>query len=489
MRKIEKEQVKKIFFEYYPFIFIFIFVFIFLLNRGTMCDVSGDAADMWETIKTYGMKDMYASYVLYKGFQAVYPYVWLYKMAVFFGVNEWLLVMMFYSLAFSYITTIGFPHLVELFCQIRPVHYRKLILAIVCFYLWVGTGALSQFMIDLPSLMYFLLLTNSALRLYRYGVQWKYLLWCAIWLGMNLGGSGQYTASAFCIIIFLGIVLRKDYCEKKDKKIAGLLENIGLLVFPAGLIKIYNDYFLNVIVGGLRQIGAWIPSNDVWLKIGLSRFMDKYRGGIGASIPSNLNQAIFQAYLGNEIFEQNQSTILAGGYGMSVIEYMGLVLKYPINFALCYLEKLFLILSPDGGAFRFLPLFIFYTLMFIAFKIGISKNKSIKSVFNAKLWIVFAFLWSIVPALVMVLESRYAMQLQGFILAIALCKDELWKKLFNVLYEVRNWKLENVKKIGEGEIPYTLIFYCCFIIACFLHMSSLYELIGVDAEKIMLTFW
>lgn len=489
--KLEKDQIKEIVFACYPFVCVFLAMSVFLINRGTMCDDSGDAAEIWKTIKTYGTNNMYASYVLYKGVQAVYPYVWLYRMAVFFGTNEWLFVMLFYGLVFSYITTIGFPHLVEMFFKINTVHYRKLILGLVCFYFWEKTLALSQLMVDLPGLMYFLLLVNAALKIYRYGVRGKYLFWCSIWLGMNLGGSGQYTAPAYCIIIFLGIVLIKKYSKKRDKNIIKTFKCIAILVFPAVLMKIYNDYFLEAIVGGLRQAGAWIPSNGDWLKIGLSRFMNMYRAKaeLGTVIPSNLNQAIFQAHLGDDIFEQMQSTILAGGYELSVAEYLQLFIKYPLNFALCYLEKFFLILSPDRGSFSFLPLFIFWTMLFIAIKIVITDHKRMISIINVKFWIVFSFLWAVVPALVMVPEMRTVMQIQGFILATALCRNELWNKLSEVFSGIRNWKIRNMRDIREKEIPYTFLCYCCFIVVCFLHISSLYELIGVDANSIMLKFW
>ena len=490
MEKIRpgKEQIKKFVFACYPFVCIFLAMTVFLINRGTMCDGSMDATDIWETIKTYGTDNMHSSYVLYKGIQAVYPYVWLYRMAVFFGTNEWLFVMLFYGLAFSYVTTIGFPHLVEMFFKINTVHYRKLILGLVCFYFWEKTWALSWLMVDLPSLMYFLLLVNAALKIYRHGVRGKYLFWCSVWLGMNLGGSGQYTAPAYCIIVFLGIVLLKYYIKEKDKNIIKLFKCIGILVFPAVLIKTYNNYFLEVIVGGLRQAGAWIPSNGDWLKIGLSRFMNKYRA-MGAAIPSNLNQAIFQAHLGDDVFEQMQSTILAGGYALSVAEYLKLFIKYPLDFALCYLEKFFLILSPDRGSFSFLPLFVFWTMLFIAIKIVFTDHKRMIAIINVKFWIVFSFLWSVIPSLVMVPQMRTAMQIQGFILATALCRNEVWNKLSKVFLGIKNWKIKNIKNIGEKEIPYTLLCYCCFIIICFLHMSSLYELIGVDADNIMLKFW
>ena len=428
---------------------------------------------------------MYPSYVLYKGFLAVYPFVWLYKLAIFLGVNEWLFIKLFYAVAFAYITAVGLPNLIELLTKVTVVHYRKLILAILCFYLWKDTYALSEFMVDIPALMYFLLLVNSALRIYRYGIKIQWMLLTGVWLGLNLGGSGQYTSPALCVCIFLVIVIFKQYYKEEHKHWASILMNIGVLVIPMTAIKKYNDYFLNVIVGGLREAGAWLPTNSDWLEMGFSRLMNIYRTGGGVIIPSNLNQAIFQAELGSDVYAEMRDYILAGGYRLTVTEYLKLVLKHPVDFALCYLEKFFLVLSPDGGAFRFLPLFIFYTLLFITLYLLVTRCKKFEQIFNVRFWIVFAFLWAIVPALVMVTELRFAMQIQGLVMAVAICDDFIWKKAKELCCNIKHidWKFKNKK------IPYIFLLYCVFIVVCFLHMSSLYEGVGVDANSIMMRFW
>ena len=61
------------------FVISFWFVLYQLVQRGTMIDISGDAADIWKSIKTFGTDDLYPSYVLYKGFDSVFPYVSFYR--------------------------------------------------------------------------------------------------------------------------------------------------------------------------------------------------------------------------------------------------------------------------------------------------------------------------------------------------------------------------------------------------------------------------
>ncbi|MBO5372859.1 MAG: hypothetical protein J6A75_09070 [Lachnospiraceae bacterium] len=478
---------REIILKSYPFIFAFVLMCVYLIPKETMAGISGDAAEMWQVIKSYGTEDMYVSYVLYKGLLALYPYVWLYKLTLLLGVNEWLFVKIFYAFAFAYITTVGLPNLVEMLTEKKTVHYRKLFLALICAYIWLPSLALTEFMVDLPSFMYFLLLVNSVIGIYRYGIKWSRMLLTGIWLGFNLGGSGQYTAPAMCVMIFLLVVVWKQLCVNKNIKPLNLVANACVLLIPTFLLKTGNNYFLNVVVGEFRQAGAYIPSGLEWLEKGLSRFMNAYRVGMGVELPSNLNQAIYQIHLGYEGFAELQENILMGGYPMSISEYLKIVLSQPVNFIFCFLEKFFISLSPDGGWFRFLPLFIFYTCIYITLFIFVSRCKTIKQIFNVKFWLVFAFLWAIVPAIVMVVELRCVIQIQGLIMAVAICDECIWKKIEQLWKGIKNKKYK-WSNIGESKIPYAFLLYCCFIIVCFLHMSSLYEAVGVDASIMTMSF-
>ena len=97
--------------------FLFLAAFSYLLVKlwvlGSMVTISNDAASIWQTIRSFYTENIAPSYLLYKGFASVYPYVWLYQLALIFGVNEFFFVMAYHALLFAYITVIGVPALVK----------------------------------------------------------------------------------------------------------------------------------------------------------------------------------------------------------------------------------------------------------------------------------------------------------------------------------------------------------------------------------------
>ena len=96
-----------------PFFIAFILYFGYVCKSGDMTALSYDAADIWKTITSWYTNDIYGSYVLYKGINSVYPYVWLYQLALIFNINAWILIKMFFALAFSYTSAIGFPDIIK----------------------------------------------------------------------------------------------------------------------------------------------------------------------------------------------------------------------------------------------------------------------------------------------------------------------------------------------------------------------------------------
>ena len=166
---------------------------------------------------------------------------------------------------------------------------------------------------------------------------------------------------------------------------------------------------------------------------------------------------------------------------MTPTEYLSLFFKYPADFILNYLNSFFLVLSPDGGAFNFMPLFIFYSLCYISLYIGITRCKTWKEFFSPFFLIGFSFLWSTVPMLVMNIEQRTCLQIQGLIIALAICDDTVWNNI-----KVTKGNLLKSKK--QYQISYPFVFYILFLIICFLHMATLYETIGSDPQTILINF-
>ena len=170
-----------------------------------MAYARGDAADIWKSITTFHTGDLYPSYVLYKGFASVYPYVWFYQLAKLLNINEFFFVMCYHSLLFSYIVVIGVPVLVETLTEYKPKLWQKVLLFIVLHWFWGRYYVLTQLMVDLPSCAFFLMDIHCAV-LIGQTVKWKrnvMIVLSGILCGLIANISGQYSISSICILIFI----------------------------------------------------------------------------------------------------------------------------------------------------------------------------------------------------------------------------------------------------------------------------------------------
>lgn len=362
--------------------------------------------------------------------------------------------------------------------------FRRLLTVLFCWIFWYYTGIFTSLMIDLPCLFYYVLSINFALWIYRKNKHLLLYILAGIFCGLSLSASGQYSVASVCVVIFIIFITSKTYLI--NKKFFWLFIRVLGLLIGMSFIIVWNKYFEYAFVNPLRDSGAWIPDARQWLSKGLTRFIGTYReGGYALSIPSNRNIAIFQNYLGNN-FSELEQTIYNGGYSMTVLEYVNLFLKYPLDFIFCYLNAFFLILSPDWGGFHFWPLFIFYSFIYIVLYIGIRRCKSWKNLFSPIIWIILSFLWSIVPLLLMNIEPRTCIQIQGFIITLAICDDSFWRGLKNIIDYVRKRKKQKVSNVWK--IPYLQIGWFVFICVCFLHIATLYENADITASNMLIDF-
>lgn len=442
-------------------------------------EASGDACDIWQTITSFYSEKIYGSYVLYKGINSVYPYVWLYQLALCLNVDELFFVRVFYCVVFSYVGAVGFPNMIELMTGKKTKGYRRCLCIILMWYFWSFYYVLTELMIDLPCLMYFVLLINAALKISRNDTKWFRYAWMGILVGLCMSASGQYTTPAVCVLIFIlwnTIKMIKKHSERTRQIRRGMLY-LALLVICMGAVLYSNTMFEETIVNPLRQEGAWIPSGNDWLEAGFVRFRENYRVGNKAeAIPSNRRAAIFSDYYGADLEGMYADKMLPAA------EYVGLFMKYPIDFALSYLNSFFLILSPDHGDFNVIPLFIFYSFVFVAIFIGIKKCRKWNQFFSSLFWIGFSFLWATVPMIVMNIEIRNCIQIQGLIIALAVCDDTLWDGVKQCVISIK----EKGKREASGQIPYTIVCYLVFVVICFVHMATLYDNIGAEPDKILI---
>ncbi len=456
------------FLKYYPLIIALIVTGIYLFPRPDMLGGGGgDAADIWKTITTWHSSEVYGSYVLYKGFESVYPYVWFYDLSGILNIDDWFFIKCYYIVMFAVSTTVLLPKIVEKLTGNTAKSFTKLILFVVCYLFWVPAGVFCL-MVDLPSLFYFLILVLLALCFDKYSKSILYWVSLGFMMGLNLCSSGQYTLAAVAVAIYLLVRMIKAW--KGSESRINWAFCIPLIVV-ALVIKEYNNYFLDEIVGELRANGAWIPSANNWLEIGFLRFMPVYRQGYGISIVNDRGYEILQNYYGEE-YEFIKNAIFNGAYPITIWEYFDIVIHEPLDCLVMYGVRLYLMVSPDRGSLNFFPLLISYSLLFIALWYGVSKCREMRQIFSSKFWIGAAFLFAIVPCLVLTYEARYAIQLQGLIFAIAICVSGIWSRVPKVFSRFK-------KNIGAHEdksfkVNYVVVAYVVFLLFCFMMTASLY---------------
>src|SRR6185369_929415 len=100
-----------------------------------------------------------------------------------------------------------------------------------------------------------------------------------------------------------------------------------------------------------------------------------------------------------------------------------LVLKYPIDFMLRWLNRLFLGISVDNNELNFVYLFVSYTLLYLSFLTVRNKCKTLKEILDSRIFLILALILpSLIPCLIHV-EMRYFMSIQILIAGTALLSD------------------------------------------------------------------
>lgn len=467
-RNITKKKIEIINYGI-PFIFAFILMMCYLWKQDSMILSSGDANDIWHTIITMDTENVYGSYVLYKGFGSVYPYYWFYKLAQFLDINDFFFVKVYHSILFGYIAAIGLPNCIELISKSKTRWWRRITLVVFLFWMWKGIAIFEQMIIDLPSCAFFVLYINAVLKLLRNrNVKWYNILWTGLLLGINLCMSGQYTLPAVIIVFYLICkTLSINIKEKNQKSIFRSIICVCVIIGCGCMVRGYNTYFEKSMVEPLREEGAWIPSGQQWIQSGLLRFMPVQRKLMGAQINDNRGLQIVEDYYGTD----NQEFIdkaLIGNSAITYGDYFKIVFKYPGDFVIKYCNRLFLALSPDGGFFSFHRLFIIWSLIFVALLTVWRNCRTWKSVFSDGTVVVLAFFSAVIPLMVLNVEVRCAIQIQGLVMATAITHNYFWDALNRL-------KVNICQRKFATEVPYIVVIYFFFMIFCFIHMGSLYD--------------
>jgi len=481
--EIVKKNVIAGFCKYWLFFTAFILMAVYLKQSGPMNNVSGDAASIWETIKSIPSGNIVPSYVLYKGFASVYPYVWFYQLSGFFGVGEFFFVKLFHSALFAYVSAIGFPYIAERLLHIKTPKWRSAIFILLVFWLWEPNCAFSQLMVDLPSLTYFILLVNSTLKIADCDNKKTFLryVYTGLLIGLNTCLSGQYSAAAVCVFIYIIIKMFPKNVFSKKSQIVRTILLVFLVIAGIIVMRSCNHYFEVTVTDSLRAAGAWIPKGEVWLSIGFMRLLGLYN----TMIPDYRGLSIVKD-LYKDQYELVYQSMIGGSFPLTIGQYFNLVFQYPIDFLMRYINRFFLALSPDGGSLNVLRLFPAYTSLYLVFISVKTRCKTIKQFFSPEILLILGFICSLAAVILLSVEQRYAMQIQGLIFVVAISDDTLW----HGLNKFKSWicqcfKEKSIRSLSQKPFPYVFCFYLLFILFCFAHIASMYELLGINANYVL----
>lgn len=484
------EQFKKNKKSILTFLLAFTIMAIYLNAFDSMVAISGDAASIWQTIKSYYTGKIVPSYVMYKGFLSVFPYVWLYQLSLFFHAGEFFFVKFYHCVLFAYIAAIGFPCLVSKLLHKNVEIWKRVVIILLLFFLWKSNYAFSQIMVDLPSLACFLLLVNSAVRLGEKGLQANkiYFIYTGLLFGLNLCFSGQYTLATICVFIYVLIKLFPiRMLRDKAMRLTMILAFFCLII---GIVppKAYNVYFEKTVVQPFRDAGEWLPTAKQWAESAFARTMFFEKSGSEVVVPDHRGAAILKDYYGDQ-YEKMLTFLQGGGGSYTFSEYLNISIKHPVDSISRWCNRLFLSLSLDDGRRSISSLFIAYSALFTILLIIKRRCKSIKDFFSPTLFLILAFICATLPLCAIQIELRYAMALQGLIIVTAVFDDIIWdgfKSFWNCIKKgiaKRSWSV-----ISNKQFPYVFALYCICLVMCFIHYAAIYENISSNPAQILFTW-
>lgn len=475
--------------RHWTFLVAFALMAVYLRSTGPMNDWSGDADSIWTTIKSFTTGSIVPSYVLYKGFFSVFPYVWLYQLSLVFGTFEFFFVKLFHCFLFAYVTAIGFPTIVETLLGINPKAWRKILFIFVAFWMWKNTAAFSQVMVDLPSMTYFVLLVNSAIKLSQQKERnaFRYI-YTGLLIGVNMSLSGQYSVASLCVLLYLLIKVFPISELKLGKMPWQAVFYFTILLFGVFVAKGGNTLFEKTVIDTLRSQGGWIPDGGSWLRVGFMGRNGIYRWGAGPTLIDYRGLSILKDMYG-ENYQKTIDLIAEGKLSITTAQYFQMVAKYPFDYLMKYFNRLFISLSPDGGYASLSRLSVAYTLLFTCLVSIKQRVLKIRDFFKAEILLILSFVFAITAVIILCVEPRYVLQLQGLVFAFAIMDDTLWNGFRSFGRVFRECVInQSLHSLWEKPFPYVFFAYILFIFLCFAHIGSIYETVGVDPAAVLFRF-
>ena len=457
---------------------------IWLLPQESMIISSADACDNWQSIITWFSSERYGSYTLYKGFAAVYPYVFLYHMAIALHLNEFFFCMLYFAVLFAYVTAIGVPLIAEYLTGWTPKLLQRIIVPVFFFLIWKPTMVMNSLTVDLPSCAFFVMATTCILTISeRQGRrQWLFVLLSGLLTSLCANISGQYSVSALFLLILAVVQILRSTVNVKQKMQHHRILQIILLFVSVAAVKLLNIMFMTKAVAPLVSAGAWIPSGDMWLQRGLLYFINRNRYLYGIPLMNPRGFAILQDMHGSEEAASNLLEMASmGTMGWSVSEYFNMVFHYPVDAVVQALDKFFLSFSIDMRRQSVAFLVTGYSLFYIAAWNAVRRIHRWRDLLSPKILIVLAALCSLIPTMVMTLEMRVAIGAQSIIFGTALLCGSIPQTLESVAYRLSRGRIGKQRESVSLSVYLT---WCIFILFCMMHMGTLYAQSDMGTEML-----
>ncbi|MBR3660489.1 MAG: hypothetical protein IKN63_01105 [Bacilli bacterium] len=419
---------------------------------------SGDASETIKVVESFFGKNIYCSYIMYKGIYAFLPGIACYFLSKITGVSMYFFWKILKSLAFAYLATIGVPFLFEKIFKNPVKVWQKYLFAIVLFILERCVFYLIS--VDLTSCLFLVLALNQTIKLSE-KYSHKLCFITGLIFGIETGLSGQFSISVYILIIYLLIQLIKK--TRKNLKKMGLV----VIIFALGfcITKSADIAFEKLVVNNFRENGEWLPTKSDWFNHGLSFHMTFI------TYPANLEDKLSLAIAKNDN-EDYYNFIVNGSDIYTLRHYVKMIIKHPVSFVIRWTERLFLGLVNDpinsfgikSGPIYFVVSFMgvcLYSLIYYLKKY----TKKLKDLLSFPAFVLYSVLFSaFVPSFGHV-ENRYYFSARVILIGVLL----LSPLLPNYLKKFKD------KKVKFTNINMDFITCLIFVIICLVAYCALYQ--------------
>lgn len=458
------------------FLYAFILVIIGLNSPAmSLIDVSGDANSIWQTIITFNTSDIISSYVLYKGFLSVYPYVWLYDLSIYFRVDQFLFIRVYHAFLFAISAGVAIPYIItKVLCVENKIIPSFIFISVLLLLTW-HTHIYTALMIDLPSFAFYVVTMSLVMVWHEIKInKLKYVATFAIGImfGLVFSGSGQYALAGLILVVYFLYVVLNGRIKNSIK--VGMI----ILLILGALLPKYSDHsFDKNIVTPMRASGEWIWTGSQWFSSSLSRMIDSYKYGF-PSVNNRGKSIMFDQF--GDVFEEKLTSAKSGAIFFTPLEYIKLIAKYPFDFLIMWFTKLFLALSFDGGKMSITHLLISYTAAFVFF-LYIFRSGGLSQLLKSRNFYLGASVLATVAAPVLLhVEMRYSTPLIAYMICFAIYYLSDGISSFIKLNANRNIEARYFLNISNLVLAWFI-----FILFCLSFYGSIAETTSFEPSKIL----